>query len=98
MASAECDPQAPPRVRSRVDSFRLLDFVRLVHRRFLDGLNFSRGPADHGFFDVRIPAQPEMQPPFILGRESTATGNFLSLLLPIPKQSNLRADCAAIAL
>ena len=70
----------------------------LIGSGAVDGLDFARGPANHGLLDLRELAQTKMQSPLILRGESTPSRNFLYLLLTVPKQRDLRADCASITL
>ena len=70
--------------------------MQLIWRRALESLYFARRPADHGFINMRIFAQAEMQPPVILRGKSAAAGHFLDLLLAIPEQCDLRADRAPV--
>src|SRR5579872_664955 len=71
--------------------------MQLLRSGLLDRLDFTRRPADYRFLDLRILAQPEMQATIVLCGKACTPGNFLLLLLAIPKERNLRTDRATIA-
>src|SRR5271154_4299473 len=72
--------------------------MNLIGCRSVNGLNFTRGPANYGLLEFGEFSQTKMQPPLTLRGKTAATGNFLRLLLAVPEHADLRSDSAAIAL
>ena len=58
----------------------------------------ARRPGDHGAFDLRRRAEPEVQAPLVLRAEAAGRHQILPLHLPRPVQLDARADRAAVAL
>jgi hypothetical protein len=59
--------------------------VQLAGRGFFDCLRFAAGPADYGVFYLRKFAETKMKTALVLRSEAGASGNFLDLMLAIPK-------------
>src|SRR3954465_1070009 len=65
-------------------------------RRGLNRLDLPGRPADDGLLHLRGLAQAEMERALILGRVSAPPRDLLQLLLPVPRQADLRPDGASV--
>ena len=79
------------------DSYWLLYLMYVARLRHGERLYFPRRPTNHHFLDMRLFPHTEMHAALILRPEATATRDLLHLLVPIPPQSHLRANGAAVA-
>src|SRR5512145_3232559 len=80
-----------------LDSSWLLDAMNFANLRCREGLHVPRRPTNDHLLNVRVFAQTEVHAALILRRESATPRHLLHLLLALPEQPYLCANCAAVA-